>query len=106
MHMDGKGDGQSFARYFREMGAVRASMDAYRNAVEAFKKMPGVEVQPDGSYRFPSSLKHPEKPAILESPEALTEFQRKTLAILQADRSEADLLRQIRSAYAKLGIRL
>jgi hypothetical protein len=106
MHMDGKGDGQSFARYFREMGAVRASMDAYRNAVEAFKKMPGVEVQPDGSYRFPSSLKHPEKPAILESPEALTEFQRKTLAILKADRSEADLLRQIRSAYAKLGIRL
>jgi hypothetical protein len=106
MHLDGKGDGQSFARYFREIGAVRSGLEAYGNAVEAFKKVPGVEVQSDGSYRFPASLKHPEKPAILESPEALTEFQRKTLAILQAGRSEADLLRQIRSAYAKLGIRL
>jgi hypothetical protein len=106
MHLDGKGDGQSFARYFRDIGSVRNEVDAYRRAVEEFKKRPGVEIQPDGSYRFPSSMKHPERPGILSSPEALTEFQRKSLSALLAGRTEAELMRQIRSAYAKLGVRL
>jgi len=106
MHLDGKGDGQLFVRYFREVGAVRTEAANYRQAVEEFKKQPGVEVKPDGSYRWPGSLKHPEKPAIVATPEALAEFQKKTLYILLDGRSEAELMKQIRSAYTKLGIRL
>jgi hypothetical protein len=51
-------------------------------------------------------LKHPEKPAVLATPDALTDFQKKTLYILLDGRTEADLMKQIRSAYTKLGIRL
>jgi hypothetical protein len=106
MHLDGKGDGQLFARYFREVGAVRAEVENYRLAVEQFKKLPGVEVKPDGSYRWRGDLKHPEKPAVLATPEALAEFQKKTLYILLDSRSNDELMKQIRSAYAKLGVRL
>jgi len=107
MHLEGKGDGQLFVRYFREMGDVRAELEKYRVAVEAFKKQPGVEVAADGrSYRWPSSMKHPEKPAVLATPAALAEFQKKTLYILRGGNSEADLMKQIRSAYAKLAIRI
>jgi hypothetical protein len=106
MHLDGKGDAQRFVRFFREVGEVRKQVEDYRNAVVEFKKQPGVEVSPDGSYRWPSTLKHPERPAVLESAETRTEFQRKSLQILLEGRSEADLMKQIRSAYVKLGIRL
>jgi hypothetical protein len=106
MHLDGKGDGQLFARYFREVGTAQAEVEKYGKAVAEFKKLPGVEVKPDGSYRWPGSLKHPEKPAVLATPDALTDFQKKTLYILLDGRTEADLMKQIRSAYTKLGIRL
>lgn len=106
MHLDGKADGQLFARYFREAGAVRKEIAVFRRAVGEFKKLPGVEVRPDGSYRWPDSLQHPAKPAVLETPEALAEFQKKTLSILLDGRSEVELMKQIRSAYTKLGIRL
>lgn len=105
MHLDGKGDGQLFARYFREVGTVRAEVAKYRKAVEEFKKLPGVVVNPDGSYQWPGNLKHPEKPKIMEEG-AMEEFQKKTLYILLDGRSEAELMKQIRSAYAKLGVRL
>jgi hypothetical protein len=106
MHLDGKGDGQRFVRFFREVGTVRQEIAQYRQAVAEFKKLPGVEVSADGSYRWPSSLKHPEKPAVLESPDTRTEFQKRTLQVLLDGRSVADLMKQIRSAYVKLGIRL
>ncbi len=106
MHLDGTGDGQRFVRYFREVGTVRSDVEKYRQAVVEFKKLPGVEVRPDGSYRWPGNLKHPDKPAIMATPDALAEFQKKTLAILLDGRTEADLMKQIRSAYVKLGIRL
>lgn len=105
MHLDGKGDGQLFARYFREVGAARKEMEDYFKAVEEFKKLPGVEVLPNGSYRWQGDLKHPEKPAVLDK-DKRAEFQKKTLYILLDGRTEADLMKQIRSAYAKLGIRL
>jgi hypothetical protein len=106
MHLDGKGDGQLFARYFREVGAVRTEVVNYRKAVEEFKKLPGVEVNADGSYRWPGNLKHPEKPKIMAEEGAMDEFQKKTLSILLDGRSEVELMKQIRSAYAKLGVRL
>jgi hypothetical protein len=106
MHLDGKGDGQLFARYFREVGGVRAEAEKYRKAVEEFKKQPGVQVKADGSYSWPGSLKHPEKPAVMATPEALADFQKKTLYILLDGRTDAELMKQIRSAYTKLGVRL
>jgi hypothetical protein len=106
MHLDGKGDGQLFARYFREVGAVRSEAEKYRKELDEFLKLPGVEVRPDGSYRWPGNLKHPAKPAVVATPEALAEFQKKTLYILLDGRIETDLMKQIRSAYTKLGIRL
>ena len=38
MHLDGKGDGQLFARYFREVGETRKAMEDYYKAIETFKK--------------------------------------------------------------------
>ncbi|MFZ4778659.1 MAG: hypothetical protein ACOYM3_25100 [Terrimicrobiaceae bacterium] len=106
MHLDGDGDGQLFVRYFRAVGAVRKEVEEYDKAVDEFKKQPRVEVLPDGRYRGPGGLKHPDRPAILESETAPDEFQRKTLQILLNGRTEAELTKQIRAAYAKLGIRL
>lgn len=106
MHIEGNGDGQLFVRYFREVAKVRNEVEAYLKAVEEFKKQPGVEVKEDGSYRWPSTLKHPDLPAVMATPEARDEFQKKTLQILLNGRSETELMKEIRSAYMKLGIRL
>lgn len=106
MHLDGKGDGQLFARYFREISDTEKEAVKYRAAIEAFKKLPGVEVSPDGSFRYPNTLTPPKPPAIFATPGARDEFMKKTLDILRDGRSEADLMKQIRSAYARLGIRL
>jgi hypothetical protein len=45
-------------------------------------------------------------PEVLKSETALNEMQKTTLKILLDGRSETDLMKQIRSAYTKLGIRL
>jgi hypothetical protein len=103
MHLDGAGDGQRFARFFREVGEPRRVVQEWRKAMEEFKKQPGVEILADGGFRYPGNLTPPPRPAVLESPD---EDQRKLLALLLDDRSEAELMKQIRSAYAKLGIRL
>jgi hypothetical protein len=65
MHLDGKGDGERFARYFREIGELRKA-----------------------------------------NPRVDEEGAQSALKILLDGRSEAELMKQIRSAYAKLGIRL
>jgi len=65
MHLDGKGDGERFARYFREIGDLRSA-----------------------------------------NPRLDEKAAEKALNILLDGRSEAELMKQIRSAYAKLGIRL
>jgi hypothetical protein len=65
MHLDGKGDGERFVRYFREIGDLREA-----------------------------------NPRLDEAKGATA------LNILLDGRSEADLMKQIRSSYAKLGIRL
>ena len=106
MHLDGKGDGQLFARYFREVGEVRKSVEDYYKAIEAFKKQPGVNVKPDGSFTYNRDLVLPKRPAVLESEAARDEFQKKTLYILLDGRSEADLMKQIRTGYNHLGIKL
>jgi hypothetical protein len=51
-------------------------------------------------------MKPPARPTEYASEEARNEFQKKTLQILLDGRNEADLMKQIRSAYVRLGIRL
>ena len=106
MQLDSKGDGQLMARYFREIGEVRKEEEKYGKAMDDFKKQPGVTVHPDGSFDYRSNMKLPAPPAAVATPEARAAFQKKTLQILLDGRTEADLMKQIRSAYAKLGIRL
>jgi hypothetical protein len=106
MHLDGNGDGQRIVRYFREVGEARKQLEAYKKALNEFLKQPGVTVREDGRYSWPSNLKHPEKLEVFSSMEARDAFRKKTLQILLDGRSEADLMKQIRSAYAKLAIRL
>lgn len=106
MHLDGKGDGQLFARYFREVGAVEKEVEKYRKGIEEFKKQPGVETTADGMMRWKGDLKPPAKPAIYATPAAREEFSKRTLDILRDGRSEADLMKQIRTAYVRLGVRL
>jgi hypothetical protein len=106
MHLDGKGDGQNFARYFREVGEQRDDLERYRREIAEFKKQPGVETLPEGGFRYPGNLKPPQPPAALESDAARDEFRQRTLKILLDGRNEADLTRQIQSAYARLGVRL
>jgi hypothetical protein len=36
MHLDGKGDGQRFVRYFREVGQARKSVEDYKAAMAPF----------------------------------------------------------------------
>ncbi len=106
MHLDSKGDGQLMARYFRELGEVRKEQEKYGQAMEDFKKQPGVTLRADGSFDYRSNMKLPQPPAAVATPEARAAFHKKTLQILLDGRSESDLMKQIRSAYAKLGIRL
>jgi hypothetical protein len=106
MHLDGKADGQRFVRYFREVGRARKSVEDYRAAMNQFLKKPGVELLGNGRFRYPSDMSPPERPKEFATEEAQNEFQKKTLQILLDGRSEADLMKQIRSAYTRLGIRL
>lgn len=106
MHLDSKGDGQLMARYFREVGSVRTGAEKFGKEMEEFKKQPGVTVHPDGSFTYRGNMKLPQPPAEIATPEAQAAFQKKTLQILLDGRSEAELMKQIRSAYTKLGIRL
>ncbi len=106
MHLDGKGDGQRFIHYFREVQGARKEMEEYRKAMGEFFKMPGVKLNEDGSYTYPSNVPHPKKPDSIATPASQAEFQKKTLAILLDGRSEDELMKQIRSAYHGLGIKL
>ena len=106
MHLDGKGDGQRIVRYFREVQAQRKEMEEYRKAMGEFFKMPGVKLNEDGSYTYPRSIPHPAKPESIATPAGQAAFQKKTLAILLDGRSEDELMKQIRSAYRGLAIKL
>ena len=106
MHLDGKGDGQRFVRYFREVGRARKSVEDYKAAMATFLKQPGVESLPGGRFRYPSEMTPPARPTEYANEEARNDFQKKTLQILLDGRNEADLMKQIRSAYVRLGIRL
>lgn len=106
MHLDGKGDGQLFARYFREVSTAEREVEKFRVEIEEFKKLPGVTTTAEGMIRWTGDLKLPVRPAILATPEARTEFARRTLDLLRDGRTDADLMKQIRSAYTRLGIRL
>lgn len=106
MHLDDKGDGQRIVRYFREVGEARKEMEAFKKAFAEFLKQPGVKRMPDGRIQYPGSVTPPTRPAFAASPEGEEEFRKKTLQILLDGRSEAELMKQIRSAYAKLAIRL
>lgn len=106
MSLDGNGDGARFVKYLRAIGKYRQQLLDYETAVDAFKKLPGVEVSPDGRYRWPNSLTHPTKPAFLDSPEQQAEIEKSTLAILLDGRTPEQLADQIRTAYRRLGVRL
>jgi hypothetical protein len=106
MHLDGKGDGQRFVRYFREVNEARLPMLRYQREMAEFFKHAEVKRLPDGRYTWPSHLKHPEMPAVLQSSESQEEFRRRTLEVLLDGRTEEELMKEIRSAYARLGIRL
>jgi hypothetical protein len=106
MHLDGKGDAQRFLRYFREVQGQRKEMEDYRKAMEEFFQKPGVQLKADGSYTYRSDIPHPPKPAFIDSPSAQAASQKKMLAILLDERSEDELMKQIRSAYRQLGIKL
>nr|ACO70865.1 hypothetical protein [uncultured Verrucomicrobiota bacterium] len=106
MHLDGQGDGQRFVRYFREVGRARKSVEEYKLAMAGFMNQAGVEKLPGGRFRYPAAMTPPPKPAEFADEAAQNAFQKKTLQILLDGRSEADLMKQIRSAYTRLGIRL
>jgi hypothetical protein len=106
MHLDGKGDGEGFVRYMREVGRKRQAVEDYEKAVEEFKKQPGVEVRADGSYRWQGGLTHPAKPEFMASKEVFEQWQKSTLDLLLAGRSVDVLAAQIRSAYKRLGVKI
>ena len=106
MNMDAKGDGAVFVKYMRAVGEGLEQIEKYQADVEAFKKLPGVEVLPDGRYRWPDALTPPPKPGILTSLEKRAEFEKSTLDILLNGRTTPDLMDQIRSAYRRIGIKL
>ena len=106
MHMDGKGDGARFVKYMRAVDRICAKVEAYEKSVEALKKLPGVEVLPDGRIHWPPGLVPPTTPEILTSPEKRSEFEKSTLDILLNGRTTNQLMDQIRSAYRRVGIKL
>lgn len=106
MNMDGKGDGAGFVKYMRAVGRMREKVEAYEDAVEALKKLPGVEALPGGRYRWPPGLTPPATPEILASEEKRAEFEKSTLDILLDGRTTAGLMNQIRAAYRRVGIKL
>lgn len=106
MHMDGKGDGAGFVKYMQSVAEVRRQIEAYEQAVEELKKLPGVEALPGGGYRYPDTLTPPTMPEALASPEKFAEFEQSSLAILLNGRTTAELMDQIRSAYRRAGIKL
>jgi hypothetical protein len=106
MHMDGKGDGAGFVKYMQSVAGVRRRIEVYEQAVEALKKLPGVEALPGGGYRYPDTLTPPTMPEVLDSPEKFAEFEKSSLDILLNGRTTAELMDQIRVAYRRAGIKL
>ncbi len=106
MNLDGKGDGARFVKYMRAISKATEEVEKFRCALEAFKRLPGVEVLSDGKCRWPDTLTPPTPPQIMTSPEKLAEFEKSTLDILLDGRKPAELMEQIRSAYRRAGIRL
>ncbi|MGI8602550.1 MAG: hypothetical protein ACR2OZ_06075 [Verrucomicrobiales bacterium] len=106
MHMDGRGDGERFVRFMRASGESKKRAEEYDNALEEFKQRPEVKVNENGSFSFPASLKPPEMPKELLFGKAREEVQQKNLQVLLDGRSEVQLLKEVRSGFQKLGIRL
>lgn len=106
MHMDGIGDGAQFVKYMRRAGRALDQIETYKETIEAMKKLPGVEVLPDGRCRWPNTLTPPALPEILASPEKRAEFEKAGLDILLNGRTTDELMDQIRSAYRRVGIKL
>ena len=106
MHLDGSGDGAPFINYLNTVRTEKNKIESYYSQVEAFKKQPGVESLPNGRYRWPAGMQHPEIPKILESEATRNEFEKASLETLLTGRTNEELMDQIRSAYRKLGVRL
>lgn len=106
MELEEKGDRKLFVKYFREVGAMRQRMETFLKDFEEFKKLPGVEVNADGSFRYPSNLTPPKVPEPFTSNEAMAAYQKQMLQILLNGRTEGELMEQIRSAYMRLGVKL
>ena len=106
IQMDGNRDGANFAKYMHEIGEAVAEVEHYWKAVEEFKKTPGVEALADGHWRWPDNLTPPPRPEILASPEKRADFDRRTLDILLNGRTTSDLMKEIRSAYRRAGVKI
>ena len=106
MLMDGKGDGASFVKYMRAVGKGLEQVEKYERELAAFKRLPGVEVLPDGRCRWSGSLTPPPEPEILASSTKFAEFEKSTLDILLNGRTTDELMNQIRAAYRRVGIKL
>lgn len=119
MHFDGGGSGLRLKKYFDALHEERKlwvtfgeSVEAFNTAVkkyqadlEAFKKKPGVEVFGQGMIRYPANLTPPAPPKLPQGPGGIdpSKVCAKHLGILLDGRSQADLDREVRAAFAKAG---
>ncbi len=119
MHLDGDGKGLRLKKYFdaiheerklwityeRSFGDYKAAVVRYQEALDVFKKKPGVEVLGGGRIRYPANLVPPPQPALPVGPGNIDppKVCAKHLGILLDGRSLAELDAEIRAAFAKVG---
>ncbi len=106
MHLDGKGDGERFARYMRASAGPCRQIEAYERELAAFKRRPEVKVHADGSFEHPKHLRPPAMPRELFFGAAREQMIKQNLQVLLDGRTEAQLMEEVRAAYAGLGIKL
>lgn len=106
MHLDGKGDGDRFARYMRASAEPCRMMEAHEQALSEFKRRSDVKVNPDGSFEYPRSLQPPSLPKELFFGAAREQRINDSLRVLLDGRTEAQLMEEVRAAYRAHDIKL
>lgn len=106
MHLDGKGDGARFARYMRASAEPVRRVEAHEQALAEFKRLPGVKVNPDGSFEYPRDLRPPAPPRDLFFGAAREQLLKQNLSVLLDGRTEAQLLEEVRAALRAHDVKL
>ena len=133
MHLDGNGDAARLKKYFdaihqekarwtgfwpaveeynKKVGELRPAYAAYRKALEAFMKQPGVEDLGGGRFSYPTKLKPPaappEPPTPPQPPDGTEPDQvaLKHLDVLLDGRSLEQMENDVRSGFLKAGVTL